>query len=151
MCSFGGDLQDKCELLSEYHQLIADIDTKNSGEFSHPDRMEEWRVTQIAKCLVKKLSGNHEVNDDTLTYCESQVNFDRDVGTLDKKTDEVDSSTGKFSCTESEIEFVGGTYVIDKKHYPKLVAHYVKSPTFVPALTLTDGDDPFDFCSTISN
>merc|ERR1719384_894088 len=109
ICMFGIALQAKCEGVYEYQTLMTQIDKVNGGEYSHPDRVAEWKTTSLTKCLLSKVVEGVDVNEATMKACEAAVNFDQDVGVLDKKSNLFAELTSaeKFTCGEKTITFTG--------------------------------------------
>jgi len=149
MCTFGTFLQEKCVALSNYKNIIASIDGKGS-EFSHPDRLAEWRVSQLVKCLVGKFVGGADIVEADLTSCEAAVNFDEDVGVLDKQAEQIARLSATFGCSaDSEmITFEGGTWEVPKpagRNMPPSQG-YRFTPEFTIKASLGYGTEPFPFC-----
>jgi len=149
ICTFGTFLQEKCVALSNYKNIIASIDGTGS-EFSHPDRVAEWRVSQLVKCLVGKFASGAEIVEEDLSSCEKAVNFDNDVGVLDKKADQIAQYSATFGCNaDSEvISFAGGTWEVPQGTGGNIPPSqgYKFNPEFKVQASLGFGTDPFPFC-----
>jgi len=149
ICTFGTFLQEKCVALSNYKNIIASVDGQGS-EFSHPDRVAEWRVSQLVKCLVGKLVSGADVNEADLASCESAVDFDNDVGVLDKKAELIAQFSTTFGCSaDSEvISFVGGTWQVPQPAGGNIPPsqEYKFNPEFKVQASLVFGTEPFPFC-----
>merc|ERR1719323_1770679 len=149
ICTFGTFLQEKCVALSNYKNIIASIDGTGS-EFSHPDRVAEWRVSQLVKCLVGKFASGADIVEEDLSSCEKAVNFDNDVGVLDKKADQIAQYSATFGCNaESEvISFAGGTWEVPQGTGGNIPPSqgYKFNPEFKVQASLGFGTDPFPFC-----
>jgi len=149
ICTFGTFLQEKCVALSNYNDIIASVDGRGS-EFSHLDRVEEWRVSQLVECLVGKLVSGADVNEADLASCESAVDFDKDVGVLDKKAGLIAQFSTTFGCSAptEEISFVGGNWEVPQPaggHIPPSQG-YKFNPEFKVEANLKEGSDAFSFC-----
>lgn len=151
ICTFGSLLQEKCTAVSHYRNLISQVDSKDAGsEFSHLDRVAEWKVTQMVKCLVKKFVGGADMVESDLTRCEAAVNFDKDVGVLDKKEELMAQLSATLSCnSDSEtVSFEGGTWEIPPPQNGKVPSSkdYKFNPEFKVQANTKLGSEPFDFC-----
>jgi len=148
ICTFGTFLQEKCVALSNYKNIIASIDGQGS-EFSHPDRVAEWRVSQLVKCLVGKFASGADIVDADLASCEKAVDFDGDVGVLDKMAEQIARYSKTFGCdADSEvISFVGGNWEVPQSggNVPPS-QEYKFNPEFKLQASLGFGTDPFPFC-----
>lgn len=149
ICTFGTFLQEKCVALSNYKIIIASIDGKGS-EFSHPDRVAEWRVSQLVKCLVGKFASGADIVEADLATCESAVDFNKDVGVLDKKAEQIAQFSATFGCSaDSEvISFVGGTWEVPQPAGGNVPPsqEYKFNPEFKVQASLGFGTEPFPFC-----
>jgi len=147
MCLFGVSLQNKCAKVDAYNTLMAQIDQVKGGEYSHPDRVAEWRTTALTKCMLSKVVDGAEVNEATLNACEQSVNFAYDVvGTLDRKSEVFAELTAaeKFTCSEDNIKFRGETWEVPQGEAPASSEYTTKS--FLPEVSLAKGTTPFGFC-----
>merc|ERR1719414_573710 len=149
ICTFGTFLQEKCVHFSNYKNIIASVDGKGS-EFSHPDRVAEWKVTQLVKCLVGKLTSGAEMVEADLASCESAVDFDKDVGVLDKKAEQMALYSSTFGCrADSEvISFLGGVWEVPQPTGGQIPPsqEYKFNPEFKVEASLVFGTEPFPFC-----
>ena len=145
MCLFGAQLQRKCETSAAYSELITEVDG-NGGEHSHSDRVYEWEGTAVTKCMLQKVIEGTEIDSAALDACHQSVNFDRDVGVLDKKgsTFEDLTSPAKFTCEESTIAFYGQAWEVPEGDAPHSSEYVIKA--FAPAVSLATDAAPFAFC-----
>jgi len=148
VCVFGADLQRKCEKATAYSDLMAEVDKVGGGEYSHPDRVGEWKGTAVTKCMISKVVAGEDINSATLDACEQSINFDADVGVLDRKQAAFAdlTSPAKFTCKESSITFGGKTWAVPDGDAPAS-SEYITTP-FQPAVSLAADSAPFDFCSS---
>jgi len=139
MCVFGATLQAKCEKVEAYKTLMSQIDQVKGGEYSHPDRVAEWRTTALTKCLLSKVVDGSDVDGYTLEACEKSVNFAEQVGELDRHSAAFAklTSDAMFSCTEKTIKFKGEAWDVPRSESPDS-SEYVVKP-FEPEV-------PFSFC-----
>jgi len=151
MCSFGEDLQRKCEKVSEYKALIASTDQVDGDEHSQPDREQEWLTTSKVKCMLSNVINGIEINDASLGQCVSEVNYVRDVGDLDRKDSEfkVQTTIDRFTCQESAITFRGEMWETPSGPSPESSGY--KIMPFTPEVDLSPGGDPFAFCGVAAN
>merc|ERR1719414_622429 len=112
MCLFGKAYQDKCQALASYSSHLAEVDAEDGAEHSHPDRMREWQATEVVACLLDTVREGGEMDEDSLAACEAAVNYDRDVGQLNRRAPDVIRLTepDKFTCSEDTIDFAGETW-----------------------------------------
>ena len=146
MCLFGVSLQNKCAKVAAYNTLMAQIGQVKGGEYSHPERVAEWRTTALTKCMLSKVVDGAEVNEATLNACEQSVNFAYDVGTLDRKSEAFAELTAayKFTCSEDNIKFRGETWEVPQGEAPASSEYTTKS--FLPEVSLAKGNTPIVFC-----
>lgn len=146
MCLFGAHLQRKCEMAAAYSNLIAEVNKKNGGEHSHPDRVSEWQGTAVAKCMLKQVAEGYEITSASLDACYQSVNFDRDVGVLDQKESTFAdlTSPAKFTCKETTISFYGQTWEVPEGDAPHSSEYATKS--FQPEVSVAVDTAPFAFC-----
>jgi len=147
MCTFGNALQNKCSNAAAYASLVAEINAVNGNEHSHPDRVEEWKVTHITKCWLSKAAAGETPDEATLTSCANSVNFADDVGTLDLKSKTVSALTSpdNFSCSEETITFDGKQWNIPTGSNPTSQEYTIDD--FSPPVRVTKGGVPFSFCA----
>jgi len=146
MCLFGASLQAKCEKVAAYKMLMSQIDQEKGGEFSHPDRVAEWRTTSLTKCLLSKVVDGYEIDDAALDACEKAVDFAQEVGELDRQTATFEKLTTDtmFTCEEKDIKFRGQTWEVPGDYQPKSSQYIVKD--FFPEVSLATGTYSFSFC-----
>jgi len=109
----------KCDAVAEYQEVIRGVESNNSDSaLSHADRVNEWRVTRLALCVVRLLAdGVDDINDDELNKCEEDADFNQNYpfGETEKATGRynaamvVDRAAGKFNCEETTMSFHEGT------------------------------------------
>lgn len=145
MCLFGTLLQTKCEKAAAYEALIAEVERVQGSDKSEPDRKEEWQTVSITKCILTTIAAGNDLD---LAACEARVNYDVDVGVLDKQAAAfADQTTAdRFTCAETAITFRGETWVVPSDAAPPSSSYYTEA--FTPAVDLTLGASPFSFCST---
>lgn len=146
VCVFGAALQRKCGKVAAYMDLIAEVDRVNGGEYSHPDRVKEWQVVAVTKCMISKVVGGDEIDGTALDACEKAVSFEGDVGELNKQEDRFAqlTSSSRFTCQETTITFGGTTWAVPQEDEPAS-SQYVVKP-FHPEVNLNEGTAPFSFC-----
>jgi len=151
MCLFGVSLQNKCAKVEAYNTLMYQIDQVKGGEYSHPDRVAEWRTTALTKCMLSKVVDGSEIDEATLNACEQAVNFAYDVGTLDRKSQIFAELTAadKFTCSEDHIKFRGETWRVPQGEAPASSEYTTES--FLPEVSLAKGTTPFGFCTTAAS
>jgi len=144
MCLFGSDLQGKCEKVAAYEDLLAEIDA-TGNEFSHSDRIGEWTTTEMTKCVLNKIIAGGPLGANVMTECETAVDYEGDVGVIDRQTSDFEDLTTveMFTCSESNISFLGETWV----GFTDATAStdYVKEP-YHPEVDLSVGSPAFSFC-----
>jgi len=144
MCLFGTDLQAKCEAVTSYERLF--LDTKFRGnEFSHVDRIDEWKTTETTICVLNKVIGGGPLGAEVIDECEQALDYERDVGIIDKQESRFEELTTveMFTCSESNISFSGETWV----GFTDATAStdYVKEP-YHPEVDLAVGSPALSFC-----
>jgi len=146
MCLFGTDLQSKCEQVGAYSSLLGDA-KKEGGVHSNLDRIKEWKAAVVTKCMLQKIIDGGEIDAQTLEGCEGSVSFDSDVGVLDEQGTEFQEQTSpdKFTCLESKIKFTGSTWVVPDSADAASSDYFMQD--YEPAVDLTGGSAPFDFCN----
>ena len=82
MCMFGSDLQAKCEQVTTYEGLLADIDA-TGNEFSHSDRTGKWTTTETTICVLNKIIAGGPLGAEVMDECEKAVDYERDVGIIE--------------------------------------------------------------------
>jgi len=148
LCLFGVHLQRKCGKVAAFHQLMYEVDRQNGGQHSHPDRVEEWRGVAVTKCMMSKVIHGYSIDSAALDACERAVDFNRDVGILERRESKVRELTSppKFTCSEDYITFSGEIWNVPAGNAPAS-SDYTKE-AFHPAVELKDlGSAPFDFCN----
>merc|ERR1719401_3365346 len=120
-------------------------------EYSHPDRVAEWRTTALTKCMLSKVVDGSEIDEASLNACEQAVNFAYDVGTLDRKSQIFAELTAadKFTCSEDHIKFRGETWRVPQGEAPASSEYTTES--FLPEVSLAKGTTPFGFCTTAAS
>jgi len=144
MCAFGSDLQGKCEKVTAYEGLLADIDAAGN-ELSHSDRTGEWTTTETTVCVLNKIIAGGPLGAEVVDECERAVDYDRDVGIIDRQASRFEELTTveMFTCSESNISFRGETWVGFADATAS--ADYVKEP-YQPEVNLAVGSPAFSFC-----
>jgi len=112
----------KCDAVAEYQTIIEGVEsTDGFSTLSHLDRVNEWRVTRLALCVVQLLAdGVVDIDEDALTTCEKDADFNDNYpfGETEKARDRfnavmvVDRAAGKFNCEETSMSFHGSTWEI---------------------------------------
>lgn len=146
MCLFGISLQNKCAKASAYEAFVTAIDQVNGGEYSEPDRQEEWRTVSVTKCVLAAIAGGGDIDALSLDTCEAQVNYAGDVGTLDYQSDAFEEQTtpARFTCDETTIAFRGETWNVPTEVNAASSSYTIQE--FTPLVALEVGLSPFDFC-----
>merc|ERR550532_1854248 len=147
MCLFGLKAQLKCESVGTYEDFMGDVDKENGGVYSHPDRVQQWRAAHVTKCMLGKVISDFEINSATMSACDSEVDFDTQVGQLDRKAGAVSELTSpeNFTCKEQTIKFYGQTW-----HFPNgdgTSDDYVRK-AWEPEINFDKDSLPFDFCGS---
>lgn len=146
LCSFGEAYQNKCQALTSYHSHLAAVDAEGGGEHSHADRVSEWRTTAVTGCMLDAAREDGILDEESLAACEAAVDYDRDVGELDRRSPDLARLTepSKFTCSEDAIEFSGETWDVPEGEEPAS-SDYVSRP-FVAQVSSEPGSAPFDLC-----
>jgi len=149
MCHFGLKLQVKCHSVSEYHGLMDEIDRINGGVYSHPDREQQWRASHITKCMLEKVVSDFEINIDTMKACAGTVDFASQVGTLDRKSNDLAdlTSDANFTCREETIKFFGQIWARPEDEDNAKSDDYIRS-SWQPEINFGEDSAPFAFCET---
>merc|ERR1719469_673980 len=136
LCLFGVNLQRKCGKVAAFNQVIYEVNLENGGTHSHPDRLKEWEGTSVTKCMMQKVIQGYSIDSAALEACYQAVNFDLEVGTLDRKESQfVDlTSAPKFTCSEETITFTGEIWNVPAGEAPAS-SEYTKEP-FHPEVNL---------------
>merc|ERR1719480_266037 len=152
LCAAGTALVKKCEAVAAYRNLIDGVESANSeSSLSHQDRVDEWRVTQLALCVVNLLAdGVDDIDDAALSKCEEDADFNQEYpfGEEQKQTHKfnglVDKTEGKFNCAETTMSFhEGTTWEIAEpslSDYEPVSANYNFVQSYQPKLSLEDED-----------
>jgi len=145
MCLFGLKLKTKCESVGDYQALIGDVDKVNGGVYSHPDRVQQWRAAHVTKCMLGKVVSDFEINSATMSECDGTVDFDTQVGKIDKKAGVVSDLTKpeSFTCQEKTIKFYGQTWDIPEGDGKS--SDYVRR-AWEPEINFDKDSPPFAFC-----
>jgi len=155
LCAAGSALVRKCKDVATYRNVISGVEAVSSeSSLSHQDRVDEWRVTKMALCVVNLLADeNYEIDDAALSRCEEGADFNEEYpfGDEEKQTHRlnglIDQTEGKFNCQETTMSFhEGSTWEIAEPSLSAYVPvsanfHFVQS--YHPELNLDDEDDPF--------
>jgi len=141
MCNFETKYGRKCDLVAAYLDLMAEIDTVDGGDYSHPDRVQEWTTTTMLTCLFRRIIKTSVVDTTHIDECEADVNTDR--LDLERQQGRFTEFTTKpnYDCAETTITFLGETWEIlaSAPVPPAPSASYERAP-FHPEL-------PFSFCA----
>lgn len=148
MCAVGTTLQAKCAAVSDYKALLAKVKKVKGDANSHPDRLNEWRVTQMAKCVAGALSRGETVNGQVFKACEDAVNFNKDVGAFDNKEATIKKmlTPATFTCDEKTVSFAGGAWRVPEGKWISSEGYY-RISEWTPTVNLNEGEDAFDFCT----
>lgn len=142
MCLFGTALQQKCEQVSAYHEILGEIDS-SEGLLSLSSLQAEWQTAAVVKCMLSKVIAGIQIDAAALSDCEGTVDFEQQVGQLDRKEAAFDGlvTPDKFTCSESTITFRGQTWEIVGPH-----SSDYRVEDWSPAVSLAEGSAPFTFC-----
>jgi len=155
ICAAGSALVRKCEAVAKYREVIEGVEAVDSeSSLSHEDRVNEWRVTKMALCVVNLLADeNYDIDDAALSTCEEDADFNQEYpfGEEQKQTQRfnalVDEAEGKFNCQETTMSFhEGSTWEIAEPSlsaYEPVSANFQFVQSYQPKLNLEDEDDPF--------
>jgi len=145
MCEFGRDLQNKCEKVSVHTNQLDQVQ-QVGNQFSHADRVAEWKTTAHTKCMLQNIVKGVALDAQASDACDTNVNYDRDVGVLNTYDDEFATLTSgiQFSCLETTIKFKGSRWTWPQKERPASAQYTTEE--YAPAVTLTAGEDAFEFC-----
>lgn len=126
-CHFGGALQEKCTAAARMRQLVLQVSTVNGTEHSQPDRVQEWQVARMTKCVLAVVLREEVLEKVAVDTCRRSVDYERDVGTsgLQQESMEALLTPEKFTCEEEAISF---------------------SSDETSAVNTQDGQAPFVFC-----
>merc|ERR1719493_720 len=136
-----------CQLVEEG---VEAVDSESS--LSHQDRVDEWRVTKMALCVVNLLAEeNYDIDDAALSKCEEDADFNQEhpFGEEQKQTHRfiglMDKAEGKFNCEETTMSFhEGSTWEIAEPSlsaYEPVSANFQFVQSYQPKLNLEDEDD----------
>jgi len=148
MCLFGVELQHKCAAVTAHEELVGQLDKEGGTEHSEVDRRDEWETVSLTKCMLEAVVAGGDVDTTALTACEADVNYERDVGKIDRRTSKFDELTSaeKFTCSESTITFQGQTWEITNDG--KTSSDYKIKEDYHPEVSLAEGSLPFSFCDS---
>jgi len=148
MCLFGAELQLKCAAVTSHEELVGKVDEAGTSEHSEADRRDEWDTVSLTKCMLQAVVAGGDVDTTTLTACEADVDYARDVGTLDRRESKFNDLTSaeKFTCSETTITFQGQTWEITNDG--KTSSDYKVKEDYHPEVSLVDGSLPFAFCDS---
>jgi len=146
MCLFGTDLQSKCEKAADHEAQVALIDGAGS-EFSKSDRVAEWKTTVKTKCLLQKIIDGEQLDAAATAECDESVNYDRDVGEINRHEDvfAIEMTSAKFTCSEKSISFRGQAWHVPHDEAPASSAY--TDHTYTPEVSLVAGTPPFAACA----
>jgi len=144
MCDFESRYNDKCKLVTDYDNLMTEIDTEEGGDYSKIDRVNEWKTTSLTICLFRKIMETSMVNSGHVDDCEGdQSTMNTDHLNLSRQQETItELTTGEnYGCAETSIKFQGETWDFPESapEPPAPEASYVRSSS-VPDL-------PFSFCT----
>jgi len=143
LCLFGTDLQAKCEAVTNYERIFLDTFFRGNDN-SHVDRQAEWKTAETSICVLNKVIGGR-LGTEVIDECEQAIDYERDVGVLDKQESRFEELTTveMFTCQESNISFIGETWV----GFTDATAStdYMTEP-YHPEVNLAVGSPPFSFC-----
>merc|ERR550539_1574865 len=155
ICAAGSALVRKCEAVAKYREVIEGVEAVNSeSSLSHQDRVDEWRVTQMALCVVNLLAEeNYDIDDAALSKCEEDAYFNQEhpFGEEQKQTSRlnglVDGTEGKFTCDETTMSFhEGSTWEIAEpslSDYEPVSNNFKFVQSYQAALSLENEEEPF--------
>merc|ERR1719414_1675322 len=111
ICSFGTKYERRCEELGLFRQLKTDVQAEDGGPYSQPDREKEWGTTRTTKCILDDIIDGKEISNDSLETCKSNsaLEFEKEVGTIDLKEDDLSGQEEIYSCEEQTMSFHDGT------------------------------------------
>lgn len=141
MCNFETRYRHKCGLVKAYQDLMTEIDTEDGGDYSHPDRVQEWKATTMAMCLFKQIIYTSVVAATHVDACEADVDTDQ-LNLWRQHRRFIEFTTApNYDCEETTITFLGETWDIPASAPvpPAPSAEYQRVP-FHPEL-------PFSFCA----
>jgi len=155
ICAAGTALVRKCDAVANYRAVIAGVESVDSDSaLSHADRVNEWRVTRLALCVVNLLAdGVDDIDDAALNKCEEDADFNQEYpfGEDQKQTHRfnalVDKAAGKFNCEETTMSFhEGSTWEIAEptlSRYEPVSKNLKFVQSYQPKLSFEDEDEPF--------
>jgi len=150
MCMFGNELQQKCEQYKAATDLIVKIRDGKDTSYSEADRQANWVKAVSLKCELGSYTGNGGVDASVKALCESDVNYEKDIGVMDYQSAIVNGvvhpSPPNFTCGETSILFNGKKWSTGNAS-----ALYESEDQYKPDVTLTPaGVGPFNFCQSSS-
>jgi len=145
MCTFGRNLQSKCQKFTNHQDLVALIDGEGN-EFSESDRANEWRTTIKTKCLLQKVLAGFELNAAASLECDA-VDYATDVGVIDKHEADLETAMtpDQFECSEEVIRFFNGKAWSVPENEASASSQYTEND-FTPRVSLALETPPFAFC-----
>jgi len=143
MCHFETSYNHKCDKKVAFETLERDINAEDGGDWSHPDRVNEWTTTSITKCMLRSIIDSTVITTAQVGACEADV--DTSHLNLDMMGEDFADLTSKenFSCLETTITFNGGKAwsVPTSAPEPPAPSDEYTQGVFDPAL-------PFAFCQS---
>merc|ERR1739845_98154 len=88
---------------------------KKGNHFSEIDRQKEWVAVESIKCKLLAYMGDTAMFDKAKgEECAKNINYARDVGTLNPYLDETNAALNfdQQTCTEKETTFLGKQYLL---------------------------------------
>lgn len=158
VCSFGKEVQHKCEAFDAYNSIVADLDTAGN-EHSQVDRIAEWAETEQTKCLLQAHYDDGVLSDTTqarasIERCVAAADFEGQGGDLarESKQARVDAvmvpidNNEEYRCEAGKpFSFYNGNeWIVDTAAIPAS-AGYSTRP-FKPQIVLDPEQDPFENC-----
>jgi len=142
MCNFGTALQRKCMTAAAYTNLIEEVERVDGGGHSQPDREQEWKTTQLTKCMLKEVMGGGSIDANTLKTCDTDASS---VGDLDKMQDDFAATAEKFTCSEETITFGDRTWTVPEGEAPS-ASDYTYTTPYAVEVDLRENSRAFSFC-----
>jgi hypothetical protein len=147
ICVFGEKLQDKCAAKADYDKLVAAIDA-NAGVESEAERENEWASMMLLKCMLKKHKNDAEFDEANMASCQADNSYVAEVGTLDKKAEEVAALMTTFTCQEATVTFFNGKTCTKPTGSLPTSAGYSCETAFTPSFTSDAASPSFAFCES---
>merc|ERR1719273_1198596 len=124
------------------------LDKEGGTEHSEVDRRDEWETVSLTKCMLEAVVAGSDVDTTALTACEADVNYERDVGKIDRRESKFNELTSaeKFTCSENTITFQGQTW--ETTNDGKTSSDYKVKEDYHPEVNVAEGSLPFGFCDS---